>query len=300
MIWWGTILSVIVTLLLLICLIWLILRPSPLKFIMKCMQPPAIYDPDPKYAEEKSKYTIYTEATAAAADGKAIKPKQQATGLIVVFVGGAMLTSNRKGVYGALNYIYSKQEMRNYDLLVFSYPVRFKYTLHDTMLAINEVLKDFVNYERIHAIGFSIGTLLAGAFYHKEQNKSMAEAMKIPQIGMQFTSFIGVCGMYESKFAADVLTKIFRFYILKNTPASIYYTCYGMTIPRFIISSTSDFLFSQTSKYIQEQSVKYKVYNSKTLPHSFPQYINFTEARDSLDKMMEFIQQVDRTTMPRV
>lgn len=274
------------------------------------LQPAADYAPH-EAAQVTPKYTLYRQrrkrqhyrAAAAAADDDTqyILTKN----LIVCFVGGAMMTSSRKCVYGALNYLYEhltlqqqpkhgRRSKNNYDILVFKYPVRFESTLHQSMLSINETLSQFTHYERVHAIGFSVGAMLAGAFHQKESNKTIAETMKIPQIGMTFTTFVGICGLYETTFAAEILTKLFKFYILSKTPSAHNYTCYGMNIPRLIISSTSDFLFPQSSKFIQEQPVAYKIYQSQTLPHSFPQYINLPEARDALNRIIAFIRQNDQ------
>lgn len=289
---WVTILSIILTLILLVCLVSIIIRPTPLKILFRRLQPAADYAPH-EDAQINARYTLYQH--------KQLQRQQRLGGisknLVVCFIGGAMITCNRNCVYGALNYLYEHLTDTNnntYDLLVFEYPTRFESTLHQTMLSINETLSEFTNYKRVHAIGFSVGAMLAGAFYQKESNKMISEAMNVPQIGMTFTSFVGICGLYETVFAAEILTKLFKFYILRNTPATINYTCYGMNIPRFIISSTSDFLYSQTSKFIHEQPVAYKIYKSQTLPHSFLQYINLPEARDALDRIIAFIRQTDQ------
>lgn len=259
-----------------ICLIvWMLIVPVPLKLIIKYIYPNSNYDAN-KNATIKPQYTLYSS------DGS------RHDKLIVLFIGGALLTSNVSNCYGICNYI-NETLGNEYDILAFNYHVRFKYSLHETMLDINEKLRDFLHYDSVHAIGISFGALLAGAFYQKESSRTIAEQMNIPQIGMEFKSFSAISGLFEPTFNVDILTRLFRFYIMRNTPSILNYTCYRMKIPKLILNTKSDFLLSQTAKLIQSEPCDYYIYDSTTLPHPFVQYINLSESRDALDRICKFI-----------
>lgn len=274
------IISVIVSLLLLALVIWLVITPTPVKYILSRTFTYSPYMANAN-ATITERYTLYKSATS------------QLQNLIIVFIGGGFLYSSVTNIYGITNYLNEKFQ-NDYDILTFAYPVRFKHTIHSAMLVINEILKDFINYEHVHAIGVSAGTLLAGAFYQKETHPEKATAMKIPQIGMHFKSFIGLSGIYEPVFNSKVVSGLFKFYIMRNTPSIKHYTCYRMGIAKLVISAQSDFLLAQTSKYIQTEPNDNHIYPSTTLPHAFSQLINLDEARDSLDRVYDFILRVSK------
>lgn len=280
MISYWSIFIIIVSIVLIFSLLILLYRPVPVKYLIKNVYPNAEYTPN-KNAIRKENYTLYTRSAARSLPND---------NLILIFIGGILLQSDIVKTYGICNYLDNSVGDK-YDILVFNYPVRFKYTMQQTLIAINETLKEFIHYKRVHVIGLSIGCLLAGAFYNKERNDVIAKQMGIPRIGMQFTTFTGFCGLYETTFSSNLLTQLFKFYISRGTPAANNYTCYSLVdIPKLIVSSESDFLISQTIKYCQRIPVdKVKVYNSKTLPHCFQQYLNLYEARESLDLFITFI-----------
>jgi acetyl esterase/lipase len=300
-----SIISLVLTILLIVTLVILVIRPAPIKQLIRSLYTDIAYDADSN-ATITDTYTLYRNTSQITTLPKMRRevnvtdpPDTTITNkaLIVVFIGGSMLTCNINQIYGVCNLLYEKVAF-THDIVIVKYPVRFKYTVHDSMVAINNTLQQFVHYTNVHALGFSIGTLLAGAFQQKERNKIAAQTMDLPQIGMQFKSIIGVCGVYENIFSTSLLTHLFSFYIMKNTPGIQFYTCYNLELPMFIISSMSDFLLSQTRKFVHEaiafsnDQSEYIIYKSTSLPHSFVQYINLDEAKEAIQKIANFLRKI--------
>lgn len=278
----STIISLIISLIIICLFIYIIIIPIPLTYIVKIFQKRVEYQPN-DFAKITPDYTLYSHNNS------------QQKNLIVVFVGGAFVASNVSTVYGITNSLndYFKEK---YDILIFSYPVRFKYTLNDTLLHANKILSKFIHYENIHILAISAGALLAGVFCKKEADKTTSVEIGIPQIGIKFKSFIGICGVYDYRFKSDLITQLFKIYILKKIKKISYYTCYGINLPKLIISSKYDFLIQQTVDYIQKEPTKdYKIYETY-LPHSFVQLINLSDSINALQRICTFISQVDDDT----
>lgn len=275
----GVIFSILVSILILSVLVLIVLFPEPIKPLISALVPNIEYQQNDN-AKLIGKTTLYSN------------PTSNHDKLIVVFIGGCGLFSNRNNFYGMTN-VMNELMGSNYDILLFEYPVRFKNTILETMLAINKILVDYIHYTTIHAVGVSFGSLLAGAFCQKEAFISKALAMKVPQIGMRFASLSAVSGVLDCSFSAQLMTSLFNFYIMRNTPGILNYTCYGLQIPRLVISATTDFLVAQTTRFIQNEVGQYKIYNSKNLPHAFIQYINLEEAIDAIGRIRDFILNID-------
>lgn len=277
-----TIISTILSLVALGLLIWLVIVPTPLKIVVDAICPSVKYAPNSN-ALVNANYTFYSNHGS------------KHDKLVIVFLGGSLLFSNILTIYGITNLLNEKFG-NSYDIVTFSYPTRFKYTVRDALLSINKSLADFINYDTIHAVGISVGALLAGAFYQKEKFKVNSDAMQVPQIGIQFKTFSALSGVFETKFNASILTALFKFYIMRNTPSLLKYTCYGMNIPKLIICAKSDFLLAQTVKFIRHEPCEYHIYESplSLLPHAFSQFINLPEARDSIDRIVTFINKNDK------
>ncbi|AQN78591.1 ACH96177.1 GrBNV gp19-like protein [Kallithea virus] len=271
------ILSILITVIFVIALIWFVLYPTPIKYVLQCFVPKTEYEPNANYTTVKN-YILYTNA------------KSNHTKLIVIIPGGAGLLNSIANIYGFMNKL-NETLGDDYDILTFSYPVRFKHTIRDSMLRVNEVLSDFTHYEEIHGIGLSFGSLLLGAFNNKESNILSSQQMQVPQIGIKFKTFTGICGMYQPFFNVKLLTWLFDFYIMRGTPGIKLYSCYGMPIPKLIITSNSDFLVSQSTKFLQSENAESLSYPTANLPHTFPQYINLPEAQQSIVKIVDFIKQ---------
>lgn len=267
--------SFVISLIVICILVWLILKPIPLKLLAQRVYPNNDYVAN-RNAVISSRYTLYSN------DGSEHK------NLIIVFIGGALLTCNVESSYGLCNYLNNLLG-NEYDILTFNYPVRFKSTLHKTMLSINSVLSDFLHYENVHALGISFGAMIAGAFQHKESVLSVSKLMNVPQIGIEFKSLSVVSGLFDMNFNTRLLTRLFKFYIVDDTPSAINYTCYGLKIPKLILNARGDFLLSQTVRFIRTEVCESYIYESTTLPHPFVQYLNLPEARDAITRITKFI-----------
>lgn len=281
MAWVGDLISFLVTIFVILLLVWFVIYPEPIKYVISALHPNANYEPN-KNSTRSNKSTFYTH------------PNSKHDKLVVLFIGGSGLFSNRSNFYGFTNSLNEKLG-DGYDILLFEYPIRFKSTILESMLAINKLLLPYIHYETVHAIGISFGGILAGAFQQKETTKTKSVAMKVPQIGMTFKSLTILSGMFECNFNVDIVTKLFNFYIMRNTPSLINYTCYGIPVPKLVISANTDFLISQSIKFIQIEQCEYKIYNSQTLPHAFCQLLNLDEAKDAIQRVAKFIINVDES-----
>lgn len=282
----GTLISTLISVFIICLLVYFAIYPEPIKFVLSALYINPEYEAN-ENATKTAKTTLYSN------------PGSKHDKLIVVFIGGGGLFSKMTNIYGFTNKL-NELMGSDYDILTFEYPIRFKNTILDSMLAINKILLDYIHYTTIHAVGISFGSLLAGAFYNKEMTLTKSSGMSVPQIGMRFTSLCVLSGVLECNFNVDIITKLFKFYIMRNTPGIINYTCYGLPIPKFIVSANSDFLVAQTSKFIQNETCEYKIYDSKTLPHAFCQLTNLDEAVDSIKRVRDFIIKVDNPVlMPR-
>jgi len=227
---------------------------------------------------------------------------------LIIFIGGAFLFNNLQTHYGYANELFARAK-NEYDVIMFKYPtrynttfrdiIRFKLTntMKDMLLQINDTLKPYVmNYNTFHAISFSAGALLAGTFARKEQDAKYAETIKVPAIGLRFATLSVYCGLYETVFDSDTLTKTFAFYMGRNTPGANIYSCYKLDIPKYVVSATNDILYPQTAKYAKlEPRVTYRIFNKQKLSHVFPQIVDLEETKLILDETLKFIRQNEKT-----
>lgn len=254
-----------------ICILYVIWKPNMLKNVLNIV-PEYEYDLN-EFGKESENYTLYS--------------RKNNKKLLVFFNGGAFIYSNRKNAYGFLNELSSL--LTEYDILVFDYPVRFDFTIKQTMLNINETLKKFLNYESYYGMSESAGSLLLGTFCLKESNLDYSEKIEIPQTGINFKCFIGITGVYSVDFNNNILNNLFKVYIMRSTPNFKSYSTYNLNIPRLIISNKSDFLFKQTEDFLQKQPSSYKIFENENLPHTFIFSINFKETSESIQLILNFL-----------
>ncbi|KAI5630646.1 OrNVorf47-like-3 [Venturia canescens] len=264
--------NTILSLLCVILIVLFIISPAPLKKSMEQYILAGESDPATNTKVEDL-YTLYS------------RPNNKK--LFVWFQGGAFLLNNRKTSYGILNAL--NDALIEFDILVFDYPLRFSYSVHDAMLATNKILDQFHGYNEYYAAGYSAGALLMGAFMQKELNKEIARKMDVPVIGIQFKAIIGICGLYQTEFDSTLLTSLFQFYIMRGTPNKKLYSCYGLSVPTLVIGATAEFLYTQTKKFTKSTGCKLKVFQDTSLPHEFPLMLEFPETKESVESMIEFL-----------
>lgn len=270
-IFWSTLSAII----LLAFFVFVLILPIPVKAILRMYVYQHVYDPTPDVARvsKNELYILYS------------KPGNRK--LCVIFIGGAFMFNNLRTHTGFANELFARIS-NTHDVLLLSYRTRFVYTVHDGMLSINDTLSEFLDYEDYCAIGMSAGALYAGAFVRKEADANEASKMKVGRIGLEFTRFVGVCGVYETSFDNAILDALFAFYIMRHTPNARSYTCHGLNIPMLLVSHVSDPLFSQTLRLMQTQETERLILREK-LPHSFAQMINLQTTLTSLDTIATFI-----------
>lgn len=271
--------KLVFTLTVILALVSLVLVPAPFKpLLFDTYMPPQYY----KLATNATEYDYYTVYTGANESHK--------RNLLVWFNGGGFLYSDRKTSYGILNQLSAN--LPEFDVLVFDYPVRFRHTVRDAMLAVNRALSEtkLGRYDNYYASGMSGGTLLMGTFQSKETTPSVADKIKVPAIGIKFKAMVGVCGLYGPTFDSGLLNAMFRFYIMRGTPSPDLYSCYGLTdTPKLVIGATTEYLYSQTYRFVALEPCEFKVYNNDLLTHSFPLLNNCPEAQDTVKRITAFL-----------
>lgn len=217
------------------------------------------------------------------------------SGLIVWFNGGAFLSTDRRSSFGILNEL--NKSLPYYDIVTFDYPTRFRYTLRDSLKRVYEILRLLFqrkNYQIMYAMGLSAGALLAGAYQNNETNPKANADIGVSKNGKPFDGIISLCGLLMPSFNDPYIDYAFKFYVMRGTSGSKYYTCLGITdTPKLLISSTVDYLRTQTLRFIESEPCSNHIYKSQTLPHSFPLMPHLNETRDLIDRVIKFINDVE-------
>ncbi|KAG8362513.1 GbNV_gp19-like [Fopius arisanus] len=253
----------------------LVINPQPLiPFLAKYLNLPE-WDPSPE-AVVKENYTLY------ASDGK--------QKMIAVFTSDLFVLNDLKTTYGFTNELYSRVK-DDFDVVVLKYPLRMKSSLRDSIVHFGETLcKDFLHYRYWHAISFSTATLLTGTFMHKERDATFSRQIEVPQVGIKFSSFVGICGVYNTQYNNGIIDALFKFYILKNSTRGHLYSCYDPQVPTLLLSSQSDLFISQTRQFVAAHSCRIEMY-PRDLPHLFMKLIDQKESQNGMNKIVEFIKQ---------
>lgn len=220
--------------------------------------------------------------------------------LVVIFVGGSFITSRLHTHYGLSNAL-NEQLGDSYDILMFGYPTRFQNlysspTIRDTMLYINRIFSaEYISkYSEYHAIGVSAGALLASAFIRKESDKQASQDMKVPSIGLTFSTLVTICGVLTTEFHIKTITKLFDFYIMRSTPGRRHYSAFNLdsSVRKLVISAYNDFLFAQSNQLaMREQTTEKVFFQGPDLPHSFVQAHLLPESKVAIKRISDFIAQ---------
>lgn len=262
-----------------VVIIYTILRPDIIKPLLFKFAYTGDYEPLP-IARSVGNYTWYRDEQSG---------NWKHRDLIVIVIGGAFMLQSLKSYYGIANAMYTSMSGQGYDVVVVQYPVRFKHTIQQAMLSLNETLKDIaLTYKACHFIGFSAGALLAGTFIRKERNEQLARAIKVPQIGLRVDSFTSICGLLYANFENDILNALFNFYVMRGTASAKSYHAQALNVPTFLISSQNDILHKQTIRYVRSEQCESKIYKYK-ITHLFVQLINLKESQECIKEMIKFI-----------
>lgn len=273
---YGTIFIFLISIALLLLISYYAIRPEPLKPLIRLAIRAPVYELD-------------AGVTVSSGDDYVLYGRADNQSVAVFIIGGAFLFNDFSSHYGFANYLSRRLEASGVNLLMIRYPVRFKNTIYDAMMKINELLKTHaLRYKSCQMIGFSAGSLLAGTFVRKEKSKALADLLKVPRIGLTVRSIVGICGLYDVVFDNEILTSLFDFYIMSGTPQSKRYNCQNLGIPSFVVSSKYDMLVKQTTRYAQTEPCSTKIY-AERLPHAFVQCINLPQAQDAAKLIGEFI-----------
>lgn len=277
----GGLLALVLTLVIVLLLVGVYLYPDPIqRGIGRCMSGGVSYEPNEHVTTTAEGDILYRR-----------RRDQPAESLAVVFLGGGGFYCNPKHSYGFLNRLHDAIGER-FDLLTFIYPTRFNHTVRDSMLAINGILARYKSlYGSTHAVGISFGALLAGTFHQKELSERKAQTLQVPQIGLRFASFSAIGGFFEVDLRSSLLTALFRWAIMRGTPAIEQYGCFGLpeTLPKLAFSSRGDFLLAHTLKFAASETCQSKVFESSGLTHSYFQYPNLPEARETIALLAQFL-----------
>lgn len=267
--------KIALSIIIIISVLWILYSPSILKPIILKWLPDINYYPS-KYATVEKNYTLYHR-----------QDKSPNSNLLVWFHGGSFIFCNRNSAYGLLNNLFEKLE--KFDILLITYPVRFENTVQDMMLTINNILNNFLTYTEYHAIGISAGVLLEGSFINKERSIEISRRMKVPQIGINFKTFIGINGVYDTVFNSKVLNNLFKYYVMRGTPGIELYNCKNLNIPKLVISSEQDFLYQQTENFLSTEHADSKIFNKTHLDHTSPLFQNIPESKEIIELITNWI-----------
>lgn len=281
---WKTLTRTLLSILLILLLVLLVafaVWPVPVKPILKRIFPTPDFTPS-SAVTDTTKYSAFYGNTSTR------KPN-----LLIVAVGGSFLLSNLSTHFGFVNELYNRVSS-TFDVLLVGYPTRFRNTLRDMMLSINGSVSKHTQegkYASYHAVGFSAGALLLGTFERKERDAKFANDIDVPRIGTTISSFVSICGLLEPKFNVTLYDALYSFYIARGTPAWNLYTCYGMQIPRLIVTANGDLLFDQSLNFLSTQAAKELVFRQK-LPHTFAQNIKLSQSLQVIDTVAKFLKPV--------
>jgi homospermidine synthase len=91
---------------------------------------------------------------------------------------------DRKNAYGFINAFYSKLNL-NYNISLFDAPKIGNVTIG--MTTIDDIISGFIgSYVDYHACSFSTGSLVLGAYLHKEANENDAKTLEVSRSGVNF------------------------------------------------------------------------------------------------------------------
>lgn len=287
----SSIARVVVTLLLIVLVVLLVLFavwPVPVKPLLKRAFPTPTYEPSAAMTVLGPYSAFYGDVTLRKAN------------LVVIVVGGSFLLSNLATHYGFVNALHDRIGDR-FDALLVSYPTRFRNTIRDMMLSINESVAQHAGqpssvdgkrnaYRAYHAIGFSAGALLAGTYERKERDDKYANEIQVPRIGAPLTTFVTVCGLLVPSFDVSLYDAIYRLYIARGTPNWDRYSCYGMQIPRLVVTASSDLLADQSVRYLSSQAAEDLAFREPPkLPHTFAQNMDLPQAKQVVERVAKFL-----------
>ncbi|UDM55342.1 gp19-like protein [Phenacoccus solenopsis nudivirus] len=285
---------IVLDVLLIFFILYLIVRPIPLKYLLiSCTNLPKS---EPKIDEavgkiehfyvDKFKATLYSNAS-----GKNNK-------LLVFVQGGAFLTCDIETTYALMNEF--AERLSEFDVVTFDYGVRFSYTIQNMVQHVYKIIqkcREFRNYTILHGIGMSAGSLIIGAMQTCEY-KNLNDLMRLKdpsdKNNYKFETFTSLCGLLNTTFRNSYLDFLFRNYLLRKTPASVYYTCYDLPeLKKFIISSQSEYLKHQSIEFVAKEKCQYEIYSADfNLTHTFPLFTNINKTQECIENVVKFIRSV--------
>lgn len=277
--------KIIITLTVIVILILLTMYPVPLKYVIKKYTKGPRYDKN-ENALEVDEFTLYQNETVP----------NKPNALLICFNGGAFLFSEKKTMYGLLNKISDSVQDYNIDILVFNYPIRFKYTIHDSLVGCNEVISKVLKiyngrYQRFYGLGYSAGVILMGAFQRKETVSGVSRSLNIPILGVKLSAMICINGLYSLDLYNKLINQLFKWYIVRGTALQQYYSAYKLEdTPKLIIGAEYEFLYAQTHLFLNsEPTSKSLIFNNKELTHLFPLYYETSESQQCVSEIASFL-----------
>ena len=294
--------QIILVLAVLIVLVYTIVVPNPVKsLLLLSNEHPTVYTAtdNARHFNIDAEIPLTLHKASTAADVQRYNAtlylgseSDAGANLLVWFNGGGFLHTDRRSSFGVLNEL--SKSLKDFDLVTFEYPVRFRYTLTKSLDAVHRLLKTLRSYKpyaNLYAIGTSAGVLLSGAFQHNETDDVAHEKIGITRCGTPFRCIISLCGLLMPDLEDYYLNVAFKFYILRGTRGSQYYTCLGLPGTRkFLVSSTGDYLLRQTVRFLElEPQTQHLVFKNKQLRHSFALMPHFDETKQTIESVVLFL-----------
>jgi len=287
----------ILDILLVLCILYLIANPIPLKFVLGSLIHVPQYEPVAKASTANGKimnFEVDGFRTTIYDNGD-----PQCDNLVVFVQGGAFLITSINTTYGLLNSLNEALPDSTYDIVVFDYCVRFRYTIQNSVTHVYKVIRHcrlLKPYTRLHGIGMSAGSLICGAMQTCEQNTTLDKKMcvRLPNehASYSFRCFVSLCGLLSTRFDNTYLDWLFRVYLTRGSAGTQYYSCYDLSpqLPVLIVSSESEFLALQSIRFVASQNCDSLIFPAKdSLPHTFPLFPNIEQTVRIVDRIKSFV-----------
>ena len=280
---------IIISFILLILLLYYLYKPYPIvQYYVNRMIPVSNFKHD--HITEKSTFKYKTKEF-----NQYLLKHENSTNLLIWIHGGAFIKAEPDSILPYVGMIYD--ELPNFDILVFDYPVIYNFTLFHTLEYIHQTIEKYSrykNYENFVMGGDSAGVFYALVLMNIETSQSYAQQAQLKPLNINYKCLISACGFFHSN-QNELFKKIFKFYIGRGVSNLTHLSVNIIKIPSLLITSINDFVYNQNVRFHRNNpdSTKLQVFEkSDTLLHNFMAYTGLPETMESVKLIKTFIHNV--------
>lgn len=290
---WFVTIPILISFVLLILLIYYLYKPSPLvQYYVNRMIPVS------NFIHEN-----VTEVSTHVYKNKEFKQyllkHENATNLLIWIHGGAFIKAEPDSILPYIGMIYD--ELHEFDILVFDYPVIYNFTLFHTLEYIHETIEKYAKKDKYQ--NFIMGGDSAGIFYalvllNIEKSLSYAQQANLKPLNINYKCLISACGFFHSN-QNELFKKVFKFYVGRGVQNLTHLSVNLIQIPSLLITSVNDFVYNQNVKFHRNNpsTTTLQVFEKNdTLLHNFMSYTGLPETMESVKMIKNF---VDQTLTPQ-